>query len=232
MTATDIGSGHQPDPMHYEPTVRPTLATVPPGSTVTSTLRDLPVDRATAAVRRVMEALMRTDHARADLDRIAAELDAVADHLEQHAGPVEQRLIQMWRGDGVTRHDPVTGMENPIAPPLTLTGRADGSVDGVVTLGVRHQGPPRHVHGGVSAQLLDHTFGVANGWAGYNGATAQLNVRYHRPTPLFVPLTVSARMVSVNGSKINTAGDIRTADGTVCVSAEGLFIDRTVPRPR
>ncbi len=232
MTATGVDANQQRGPMSHEPNVRPTLATAPPDSIITSSPRALPVDRATAAVRRVMDALMRTDHASAELDRVAAELDAVADHLDEHAGTIEQRLIEMWRGDGITRHDPVTGMENPIAPPLTLTGRADGSVDGVVILGLPYQGPPGYVHGGVAAQLLDHTFGVANGWAGSSGATAQLNVRYHRPTPLFVPLTVSARTESVSGSKINTAGDIRTADGTVCVSAEGLFIARMLPRPR
>lgn len=218
--------------MNHEPAVRPTLADAPHDSVLTWSSRDLPIDRATAAARRVIEALMRTDRASANLDRVTAELDSIADHLDQHAPPVEQRLIDMWRGEGVPHHDPVTGMENPIAPPLTLTGRADGSVDGVVTLTIPYQGPPGHVHGGVAAQLLDHTLGVANGWAGRNGATAQLNVRYHRPTPLFVPLTVSARMVAADGPKINTVGEIRTADGTVCVSAEGLFIDRTFPRPR
>ena len=39
-------------------------------------------------------------------------------------------------------------------------------------------------------------------------------------------------MVAEEGIKINTVGDIRTADGTVCVSVEALFIDKTVPRPR
>lgn len=211
---------------------RPTVDDSPDGSVVTSAPRDTPVDRATAAARRVIDALLRTDRAKANLDRVAEELDSIAAHLDHHAPAVAQRLAEMWHGEGVTRHDPVTGPENAIAPPLVLTGRRAGSVDGVVTLTIPYQGPPGHVHGGVSAQLLDHTLGVANTWAGHNGATAQLNLRYHRPAPLFVPLTVSGRMVSVSGSKINSVGSIRTADGTLCVSAEGLFIDKRVPRPR
>ncbi|MEV5647306.1 PaaI family thioesterase [Nocardia sp. NPDC052254] len=219
--------------MNLEPPVRPTLATAPHDSVVTSSPRDVPVDRATAAARRVIEALMRTDRRAANLDRVTAVLDTIADHLDQHAPPVADRLIDMWRGEGITRHDPATGVENPLAPPLVLTGRADGSVDGVVTLTIPYQGPPGHVHGGVAAQLLDHTLGVANMWAGRKGATAQLNVRYHRPTPLFEPLTVCGRLVSEDGAKINTVGDIRTADGTVCVSAQGLFIDQSAfARPR
>ncbi len=218
--------------MSYDPPVRPTVRTAADGTVLTSAPRDAPVDRATAAARRVIDALLRTDRSNANLDRVAEELQSIADHLEQHAPEVAERLVDMWHGEGVTRHDPVTGPENALAPPLVLTGRADGSVDGVVTLTIPYQGPPGSVHGGVAAQLLDHTLGVANTWAGSNGPTAQLNVRYHRPTPLFVPLTVSGRMVSQHGSKINSVGAIHTADGELCVSVEALFIDKTVPRPR
>ncbi|WP_062996993.1 PaaI family thioesterase [Nocardia mikamii] len=215
-----------------EPESVPTAGHSPADIVLTSEQQDVPVDRATAAARRVIDALLRTDRANANLDRVAEELDSIADHLEQHAPVVAERLTDMWRGEGVTRHDPVTGPENAIAPPLALTGRADGSVDGVVTLTLPYQGPPGHVHGGVAALLLDHTLGVANAWSGRSGATAQLNVRYHRPTPLFAPLTVSGRMVSEDGRKINSVGAIHTDDGDLCVSVEGLFIDKRVPRPR
>ena len=46
------------------------------------------------------------------------------------------------------------------------------------------------------------------------------------------PLVVTGRLVSVDGRKIRTVGSITTADGQLCVSVEGLFIDKTVPRPR
>src|SRR5699024_12349700 len=60
-------------------------------------------------------------------------------------------MTRMWAGEGNTRHDPVTGPENAIAPPLHLTANDDGTVDGVFTLGLAYQGPPGHVHGGISA---------------------------------------------------------------------------------
>jgi len=210
----------------------PTVDTAPDGTVLTSAPRDTPIDRAAAAARRVVDALLRTDRADADLGRIADELGRIAEHLEEHAPAVEDLLVDMWRGEGVTRHDPVAGPENVLAPPLVLAGRDDGSVEGVVTLTFPYQGPPGHVHGGVAALLLDHTLGVANAWAGRSGATAQLNVRYHRPTPLFEPLTIRGRLVAQEGRKIDTVGEITTADGTVCVSVEALFIDRVVPRPR
>lgn len=210
----------------------PTFENSTAGTVLTSPSDGAAVDRATEAARRVIDALLRTDRANANLERVAEELNSIAEHLEEHAPAVAERLIDMWNGEGVTRHDPVTGPENALAPPVILEGLADGSVQGTVTLTIPYQGPPGHVHGGVSALLLDHVLGVANAWGGKSGMTAQLSTRYHRPTPLFEPLTLTGKLIGVDGRKISTVGDIRTADGQVCVSVEGLFIDTTVPRPR
>ncbi|GAA2262546.1 PaaI family thioesterase [Actinomadura luteofluorescens] len=190
------------------------------------------VDAAAAAARRVVDALVRSgDLSGADMSGVADRLNAVADDLEAAAPPLRDRLVDMWRGDGNTRHDPVTGPENPIAPPLEYTAADSRTIEATATLGLPYQGPPSSVHGGISALLLDHTLGVANGWAGKSGMTAELTLRYHRLTPLFEPLTISARQVSVDGRKIRTVGAIQ-AGGEDCVTAEGLFIAKYPPRPR
>lgn len=190
------------------------------------------VDKAVVAARRVIESLLHAgDRTAAEMGAIAAQLNAVADHLEEHVGPVQERLVDMWAGEGVTRHDPITGPENAIAPPLSLEGREDGSIGGTVTLGLAYQGPPGHVHGGVSSMLLDHVLGVANAWAGDSGMTKVLTLTYHRPTPLFRELEITGRQDRVEGRKIWTTGEI-TVDGETCVSAEGLFINAQVARPR
>lgn len=190
------------------------------------------VDAAVTAARRVISALLRAgDNTAAEMNDVAERLNEVADHLEEHAPAVDQRMVDMWAGEGYTRHDPVTGPENAIAPPLHLRGRDDGSIEGETVLGMPYQGPPGYVHGGISALLLDHTLGVANGWAGTSGMTAELTLRYRRLTPLFEPLTVTARQVSIDGRKIRTQGAI-SAGGQACVEASGLFIARHVPRPR
>ncbi|MGW2589832.1 PaaI family thioesterase [Streptomyces sp. NPDC001515] len=189
------------------------------------------VDAAVAAARRVVAALLRAgDGSGADMESVTARLEAVADELTARAPGRDARLAEMWHGEGVTRHDPVTGPENALAPPLRLHGRDDGSVEGTVTLDLPYQGPPGHVHGGISALLLDHTLGVANHWGGTSGMTAELTLRYLRPTPLFEPLTVTGRQLSVDGSRIRTVGEI-TAGGRACVTAEGLFINKHLPRP-
>lgn len=190
------------------------------------------VDRAVSAARRVVAALLHAgDRTAVEMGALASQLTAVADHLESHAGAVDDRLVDMWAGEGVARHDPVTGPENAVAPPLHLSGSDDGSIGGTVSLGLPYQGPPGCVHGGVSALLLDHTLGVANHWAGPSGMTARLTVDYHRTVPLFEELVVTARQVSVEGRKIHTTGEIRSG-GEVCVSATGLFIHQELVRPR
>ncbi|TDD91076.1 PaaI family thioesterase [Actinomadura darangshiensis] len=190
------------------------------------------VDAAAAAARRVLAGLVRAgDLSDADMSGIADRLNSVADDLEAAAPPLHDRLVHMWRGDGNTRHDPVTGPENPIAPPLEYAAADARTIEATTTLGLPYQGPPSSVHGGVSALLLDHTLGVANGWAGSSGMTAELTLRYHRLTPLFEPLTISAAQTSVDGRKIRTVGAIE-ARGETCVTAEGLFIAKHAPRPR
>jgi acyl-coenzyme A thioesterase PaaI-like protein len=191
------------------------------------------VDAAVAAARRVIASLLHTGgNSAAEMTDVARRLDEVADYLDQHAPGRQERLVDMWAGEGVTRHDPVTGPENAMAPPLRLYGLADGSVSGRVTLGMPYQGPPGCVHGGISALLLDHALGVANHWGpGPSGMTGTLTLRYHRTTPLFEELVVAARQVSTEGRKIHTSGTI-TAGGDVCVSADAVFVAKFVERPR
>ncbi|WP_370591120.1 PaaI family thioesterase [Saccharopolyspora montiporae] len=193
-------------------------------------LRDEGIDAAAAAARRVLAALLRSgDTGSGDLARVTEQLTDAAERLESEAPPVSVRMAAMWNQE-VTRHDPASGSENPIAPPMRLTGHADGSVSGTLTLDLPYQGPPGHVHGGVSALLLDHAFGVANHWAGLSGMTAELTLRYLRPVPLHEPITVTARQTATDGRRISTTGSL-AARGQDCVVAHGTFIAKHLPRP-
>lgn len=190
------------------------------------------VDAAVDAARRVIASLLHAgDGSPAEMAHVAERLNAVADHLDEHAPGTEERMLDMWEGEGYTRHDPITGPENAIAPPLRLYGNSDGTVSGVVTLGLPYQGQPGHVHGGICAMLVDHTLGVANAWAGLSGMTGTLTLRYERPTPLFEPLTLCGWQERVDGRKIWTLGTLSTG-GETCVSAHAIFIATHMPRPR
>lgn len=125
--------------------------------------------------------------------------------------------------------NPVTGIANPLAPPLVV--RADG--DGVVaeaTLGLAYEGPPSFVHGGMSALFMDQMLGSAAGAAGLWGMTAHLELDYRGPLPLETPLVLRARVESHEGRKAFIAGTIAPAaePDQVLVEARGLFV---MPRP-
>lgn len=204
-----------PAPYEREPGERTRLTAVP---------NEHGLDALAAAARRVAEAACGAGGSDEELDALAGRLHELADDLQQHSAPVEHRIRDMWRGEGVPRHDPATGPENPIAPPMVIEGLPDGSVRGEVTLGVQYQGPPGLAHGGISALLLDHGLGTANGWAGHSGFTAHLDLDYRKGVPLYTPLVLTARQERHDGRKIYTRGQLATAEGEVCVEAEGLFI--------
>lgn len=187
------------------------------------------LDATAAAVRRLTDSLLRLGESTSyDLDGLTKQLHAIADEVDELRPPDDERMREMW---GLRpRHDPATGPHNPVAPPLVMHGQADGSVLGEVTLGMAYQGQPGMAHGGISALMLDHALGFANGWAGIGGMTARLTLNYKRPTPLFVPLTVRGRQTKVEGRKIWCESSLEH-DGEVLVTAEALFIAGHLPRP-
>ena len=183
-------------------------------------------EAAVAAARRLVASLLRADQVPAgEMAEIAGQLDELADRMESSLPPVTPRA-RTWASRSIedaALRNPANGRQNAIAPGLSFRGLPDGSVEGEVTLGPPYEGPPGCVHGGVSALLLDHLFGAANHWAGATGPTAELTLRYRRPTPLLTPLTLRARQESADGRKLRTRGVIE-AGGKTCVEAEGLFI--------
>jgi len=87
----------------------------------------------------------------------------------------------------------------------------------------RFEGPPRCLHGGYVAALFDEFLGWVQMLSGGAGATKNLSVTYHKPTPLNVELTLRARLTSVEGRKVRVAGEMYAGD-VMTASAEGLFI--------
>lgn len=186
----------------------------------------VPEDAATRladATRLLMDAVVRTDID--DAERLAA-----ADAIEQLALELSASLrdTMPWPAPdamrrGVRPHSPVIGRANPYAPPMTVEPAPDGGVEGVVTMQPIHEGPPGAVHGGLVATLLDQMLGHAIAAAGVGGMTAELTVRYRRPTPYGVPLVVRARHERTDGRRIYARGELLAGD-TVTAEAEGLFI--------
>lgn len=181
------------------------------------------------ALRRLMDAAVLTELDDAARTAVAADVDALTDRLREQARDAMPWPDPESMRRGNRPYSPVIGAANPIAPPMTVRTLDDGSVVGEVTLRMIHEGPPAVVHGGWVATLLDQLLGHANAAAGVGGFTAELTVRYRRPTPYSVPLTVRARTDSIDGRRVRASGEI-VADGVVTAEASGLFLMPTGQR--
>jgi acyl-coenzyme A thioesterase PaaI-like protein len=133
------------------------------------------------------------------------------------------RVVLGGMDDFVDR-GPITGHANPMAPPAVLAADLDaGVVRGEVRFGAAFEGAPGLVHGGFVAAVLDEALGMACAVSGTPGMTAELTTRYRQHTPVATLLKIEARLVSVEGRKIRTAGELYH-DDLVVAEASGLFI--------
>jgi hypothetical protein len=123
---------------------------------------------------------------------------------------------------------PITGMLNPIAPPVRMWAveGPDGGyreVRGDAYFDYPYEGPPTCVHGGVIAETFDEVLGAANMVADNAAMTGTLTIRYRKPTPLRTPLRIEARCLDREGRKVHTWGAIFHGD-VLTAEAEGTFI--------
>ncbi len=182
-----------------------------------------------AALRDLIEASVTTT---ADAAQVAAAADLVR-AATARIGEMRRPVSQLPRLDdpseGRRVFNPVTGIANPMAPPLAVRAEGDGVV-AEATLGLAYEGPPSFVHGGMSALFMDQMLGSAAGAAGLWGMTAHLELDYRGPLPLQTPLVLRARVESSEGRKAFISGTIATAAAPkkVLVEARGLFV---MPRP-
>jgi hypothetical protein len=166
--------------------------------------RDL--ESAADGLRRLTDLLLRVTEDDGGPTAVADELDTIA------------RLLDEQTHDGTSDvRDPVSGKGNAIAPPIDTDIDDSGNVSATGLLGLPYQGPKTLVHGGVSALLLSHVLGAAGTAAGEHAVVQELSVRYHRPTPLFTPLQISASLTDPAGDHARGAIEV---DGVTTVSAE------------
>jgi acyl-coenzyme A thioesterase PaaI-like protein len=176
------------------------------------------------AVRRLMDAAVLTT---ADAEAVSAatrEIEALAQRLE--AGGLRDSM-PLPDEEGMRRgqrpYSPVIGAANPLSPPLVVRVLDDTSVVGECTMRPIHEGPPGALHGGWVATLLDQLLGHATAASGNRGFTAELTVRYRRPTPYGVPLTLRGRTDSVDGRRVHASAEI-VVDDVTTAEAKALFL--------
>lgn len=110
------------------------------------------------------------------------------------------------------------GKNNPIGFKLKFEEKNEKYISHF-TAGPEHQSYDGIMHGGLISTLLDEIMARYPYAQGLNAVTARLEVRYRQPTPIGQPLTVTGWMVERRGRRIELAGSVALADGTV--TAEG-----------
>ncbi|WP_082956247.1 MULTISPECIES: PaaI family thioesterase [unclassified Mycobacterium] len=175
------------------------------------------------AVRELIDATIRTG---ADDDVVAdarSAIEAVTQSLRQRTRPIGVS----YRVDGgrpLTLGNAAIGLGNPIAPPLIIHHDGGGRCWSEFVLGLAYEGPPKLVHGGVSALVLDHMLGeAASEGLSKPRFTGTITVKYLRGTPLG-PLRSEAWIEGKEGVKVFARGTISDASG-VTVEADGVFIE-------
>ncbi|WP_232676506.1 PaaI family thioesterase [Nocardioides sp. R-C-SC26] len=179
----------------------------------------------TAQARRLVDLTIRSEADEADVAEAAELLRRANDLLERRTRPFAAGVRFNASGRAANWGNAAVGLRNAIAPPMQTRHGDDGVVRASLHLGAAYEGPPRHVHGGVSALLLDHLMGETASQFKRFTATGTLTLRYVAPLPLG-PVELEGRIVSEEGRKIRVHASIAGGAG-VAVEADGLFI---VPR--
>lgn len=174
------------------------------------------------SVRELVDATIRTEVDAAEVAAIKAEIDAATARLraQQIDGPFGVQYTT--GGERMSWGNPVIGIRNPIAPPLVIERDASGAAFTDFYLGAAYEGPPGHVHGGVSALVLDHLLGEAASDGDTPRFTGTITMRYLRTTKLG-RLHAEAHIDRSEGVKTYVVGHIADEDG-ITVEAEGVFI--------
>lgn len=174
------------------------------------------------SVRDLVDATIRTEVDADEVAAIKAEIDAATARLRAKQIDGAFGVRYTTGGEQLIWGNPVVGIRNPIAPPLVIEHDESGGAFTDFVVGAAYEGPPGHVHGGISALVLDHVLGEA----ARNGITPLLTgtitMRYLRTTRLG-RLHAQARIDRTEGVKTHVVGHLADEEG-VTVEAEGVFI--------
>jgi hypothetical protein len=159
--------------------------------------RPLPVlEEVSAALRDLTSTVLSLETSSPELDALAATLRATQARLAAGApadlrprvgpDPAPEQRVYIDHGRDI-------GDYNPCFPQYTQeTDLESATARGDVEFPICYEGPPGIVHGGFLALFFDSVLQQLNCDLGLAGKTAELSLRYRRPTPLLTRLTWTA----------------------------------------
>lgn len=176
----------------------------------------------TDSVRQLIDATIRTEADEQTIEAVRNSIDHAVKVLRANQREGAFGVRRTTSGESLAWGNVVVGERNPMAPPLSIHRDESGVVSADFILGAAYEGPPAHVHGGVSALILDHVLGEAASPDRQPRFTGSITIRYLRPTPLGL-LHAEASIRRTQGVKTFCTGHIADSQG-VTVEAEGVFI--------
>ena len=185
--------------------------------------------RVAQALRDLASEIVSVDVGDDELGAVATALESLRDRLSR-----QPRLVREEAGlhradfagkrsgrEPVYDRDPLTGLSNPLAPPLRRLECAEGTRWQVI-FGDTYEGHPGFVHGGYVAAVLDHVLGVTASTAGFAAMTGTLTTRFRRPTPTRTTLACAGEVKRVDGRKVFCSA-VLEGGGVVVAEADGVY---------
>lgn len=154
-----------------------------------------------------------------DAPRRERHLSSAEDVFSAHAATETHPFGSV---DGPLADRPILGATNPFAVEATSWLEEREAVTDVV-LGPGFEGAPKRAHGGIVAAIFDDVTGHVLGFAGTPAFTGTLTIRYHRPTPIGVPLQFRARLDGREGRRLFISADCR-CDGDLLATCEAVYV--------
>src|SRR3954451_5257651 len=194
---------------------------------------------------RAATALRRLGHAIVSHDVPASTFDAVATQVESWLPSVESAPGRSRSIDTMKQHmferppegSPigtfpdcvVSGDANPMGLDVQFFREGDEAVSRTL-LGPAFEGAPNRAHGGVVAAVFDDLMGFVLGIVEAPAYTAELTVRYRKPTPVNEEIEFRARLVDRNGRRLRIQAEATDSEGNKVATAEALFL--TIPKEK
>ena len=121
----------------------------------------------------------------------------------------------------------VCGVNNHFGLHMKFYESEPGTTHAEIIVPVQFQGYPGIVHGGIIAAMLDEI--SARAFLGDGSprflVTVKLSVRYRKPVPVGVPLTLRGRAGHDNGRAAYATGEIFDDQGILLAEAETVLAD-------
>lgn len=186
--------------------------------------------RIARSLQNISSHIVHMDASDGEMNYYSQELDALERRFSAHnkvdsAGVFQRMCDGEASGDDVLLdqdYSILIGKASAIGFPMELEV-LDDRVKGTAYVPLSFQGPPQRVHGGVVATIFDILLSRTQVLCDFMGFTASLKIDYKKATPIETKLELEAWVQKVDGRKLLNGGKI-TANGEVCATAEGLWI--------